>query len=141
MVKNSEVVSCCRLLWFLLSSCSSSRVSSSGRRCSPPKGLFGSLPLRRRRVLWCWYPFGTKFTPTRGRLHAPHLPEVWCHRCRRLTPMEARWGAPLPIPPCWGSPSLPPLRGCPRPPRATTPQGIAPQRGTALRGGRSSRRA
>jgi hypothetical protein len=56
MVKNSEVVSCCRLLWFLLSSCSSSRVSSSGRRCSPPKGLFGSLPLQRRRVLWYWYP-------------------------------------------------------------------------------------
>jgi hypothetical protein len=71
----------------------------------------------------------------------PPQPEVWCHRCRRLTPMEARWGAPLPIPPCRGSPSLPPLRGCPRPLRATTPQGIASQRGTALRGGRSSRRA
>jgi hypothetical protein len=56
------------LIYFLL--CSGrgrSRDSGSNRRStsSPPKGPFGSLPLRRTRVLWCWCPpFGTKFTPT-----------------------------------------------------------------------------
>jgi hypothetical protein len=63
MVKNSEVVSYCRLLLFLLSSCCSSRVTSSGRRCSPPKGPFGSLPLRRRRVLFCRQPLLSPTVP------------------------------------------------------------------------------
>jgi hypothetical protein len=57
----------------VLSSCSSSRVSSSGRRCSPPKGLFGSLPLRRRRVLLCRRPLRSRFTPTYGSHSAPFL--------------------------------------------------------------------
>jgi hypothetical protein len=61
-------------------SCSSSRVSSNGRRrWSPPKGLFGSLPLRRRRVLLCRRPLRSRFTPTvwrppRGRIRHHILP-------------------------------------------------------------------
>jgi hypothetical protein len=57
--ENSKAVSYCFVLHFLLCSSRgrndiSSRGSSNGRRCSRPKGLFGSLSLRKRRVLWCW---------------------------------------------------------------------------------------
>jgi hypothetical protein len=64
------------LFYFLLcsntsrrASCNSSRGrsrdnGSNERRCSPLKGLFSSLPLRRRRVLLCRWPLRSRFTPT-----------------------------------------------------------------------------
>jgi hypothetical protein len=38
------------------------------------KGPFGSLPLRRTRLLWCWCPLRSQFTPIvwrplRGKTH------------------------------------------------------------------------
>jgi hypothetical protein len=55
-------------------SCSSSRASSSGGRSSSSKGPFGSLPLRRRRVLLYRCTLRSRITPTvwrppHGRIH------------------------------------------------------------------------
>jgi hypothetical protein len=64
------------LIYFLL--CSGrgrSRDSGSNRRSmsSPPKGPFGSLPLWRTRVLWCWCP-----PPLRYQIYTNSLaPTSW----------------------------------------------------------------
>jgi hypothetical protein len=82
-------------------SCSSSRVSSGGGRSSPSKGSFGSLPLRRRRVLWCWCPlwyqnYTNSLAPTSWKDSWPCDKEEATFgggsaRSQRLTLVEVTW--------------------------------------------------
>jgi hypothetical protein len=77
-------------------SCSSSRVSSSGGRSSSSKGAFSSLPLRRRRVLWCWCPPWSQLTPTvwrppRGRIRHHILPSEPKHDTITRFAISVQW--------------------------------------------------
>jgi hypothetical protein len=57
------------------------------------KGPFGSLPLRRTRLLWCWCPLRSQFTPIvwrplRGKTH-DHVT-----RTRQPSEGEVSYGPP-----------------------------------------------
>jgi hypothetical protein len=99
MGENSKVLSYCFVLHFLhCSSRGRSKNSSSNgrRRWSPPKGPFGSLPLRRRKVLLCRWPLRSRFTPTVWRLPRGKTHD---HVTRKRQPSEGE------VPDRRGSPS------------------------------------